>query len=122
MTGFKLALTLAVLALFSLSTPAQAQEVSVLEAPVIVAQAPAPVVTYQVSSLENPYYYAARPLFYRPFTRTVTVPVATTSVTTVGYSTASVRAAFFPRLKARRLALGYPIVARATGTQTVLFK
>ena len=128
--------TLAILAIFSLIlTTATAQDsgTSILEAPVVATPAP-------VSSLENPLVttttvtYATpiyAPVIYttvtplqRFFTRTATVPVVTTSplgqVTSVGYRTANVRAAIFPRLKAQRLANGYAVQAQAVSTSTVL--
>jgi hypothetical protein len=57
------------------------------------------------------------------FTRSATVPVVTTingQVISAGYKTATVRAAFFPRLKAQRLANGYAVQAQAGSVQTVL--
>ncbi len=137
----KIFAALAVLAIFSFTivTTATAQEtgqetgVSILtESPSVALDAVLPV-----SRLENPlvtvpvvqvaypvYYYRSPTLAQRLFTRTVTVPVVSTTptglVTGAGYSTATVRAALFPRLKARRLASGIPVQAQAVSTTTVL--
>lgn len=132
----------AVLAIFSLTLAATAQAhdttqdsgSSVLETPVETPSV-APVAVAQVSNLENPlvavpvvqvaypviYYQSPTPV-QRYFTRSVTVPVVNTlssgQILSAGYSTATVRAAIFPRLKARRLANG--VQAQAVSTTTVL--
>lgn len=124
MTGFKLILTLAVLALFSIACTPTAQacdDCGAKAAVTTVAQAaiaPARVAQNVVAGvIQNRPRLLGR-------TVTVTIPtVATDScgqVTNVGCTTACVKAVLLPRLKARRLANGHTVQAQASSVQTVL--
>lgn len=84
------------------------------------------LLTYETQAAYEQSPAPLQGFFARQQTRSVTQPVINTDptgqVTAAGYTTTSVRAALFPRLKAHRLAQGYPVKAKDASLTTVLIQ